>query len=122
MPARSPGSTLPSSHPSAHAPRPWLRRFRHLLLATMSVSLLSIGQAIAEETPEPAPSQASAEQAAASPKAGRNGKVCQLEDVTGSRMKKRICYTPEQWAARERSGKQMVRELDGKLMTPDKVE
>lgn len=82
----------------------------------MSVSLLSIGPAVAEEAPEPTPTQAPAEQANASPKTGGNGKVCRFEAVTGSRMKKRICHTPERWAARERASRAFARDLDHKTI------
>jgi hypothetical protein len=49
----------------------------------------------------------------------KNGKVCQYEIVTGSRMKKRICYTPEQWAARELAAKALKREMDDKPISKD---
>lgn len=106
------GSSRPSNVPAARAP--WQRRIRHLLFAIAATGLLSIGQAAAQEAGDPASAQASA-----SVKPGKNGKVCQLEDVTGSRMKKRICYTPEQWEARERAAKEVVRELDARPVGKD---
>ena len=45
---------------------------------------------------------------------GKQEKICRFEDVTGSRMRKRICHTQEQWDARERAAEDLVRELDGK--------
>lgn len=99
-------------HPNTSTARASTSRVRRILLATLSASLLSMGQAIAEDAPETAPPQASNEQAAATPKPGRNGKICQVEEVTGSLMKKRVCKTPEQWAARENAAKRAVREMD----------
>ena len=84
------------------------RHFGHALVATAAMGLLSIGQAMAQEA------DTEAAQAPATAVPGKNGKVCQYEDVTGSRMKKRVCHTPEQWAARERAARDMVRELDRK--------
>jgi len=106
------GSSHLSNVPAARAPGQ--RRIRHLLFAIAAIGLLSIGQAAAQEAGEPASAQAPA-----TVKPGKDGKVCQLEDVTGSRMKKRICYTPEQWEARERAAKELVRELDGKPVGRD---
>lgn len=80
----------------------------HALVVAAAMTLSSIGPAIAQEA------ETDASQAPALPAPGRNGKVCQYEDVTGSRMKKRVCHTPEQWEARERSAKEAVRELDRK--------
>ena len=115
------GSIRPSNDTAASAPG--LRRIRHLLLVTASIGLLSIGQVVAQEAGEPASGQAAAapaaEQTSPSAKPGKNGKVCKNEDVTGSRMKKRICQTPEQWEARERAAREMVRELDSKPVGKD---
>lgn len=91
-----------------------LRRLRGWLIAGAAVALLFAGHAAAQEAAD-----ADSAQASAPTKPGRNGKVCQLEDVTGSRMKKRVCYTPEQWEAREADAKAMVRELDGKSIPKD---
>lgn len=43
-------------------------------------------------------------------------KICRYEDVTGSRMRKRVCQTAEQWEARERASKSLARELDGRAV------
>lgn len=110
---RSSGYDCPASSPSALASRsgPW--RARHLMFATLCISLLSFGSAVADEAPEPTSGQAT-EQAESQAKPERNGKICQIEEVTGSLMKKRVCKTPEQWAARESAGKELVREMDRK--------
>jgi len=47
----------------------------------------------------------------------RNGKICQYEDVTGSRMRKRVCYTAARWEARERNAQALVRELESKSVS-----
>lgn len=93
---------------AAHAPR---RRIRHLLFAVVVTGLLSVGQVSAQDT------EGSASDPASTPAApNRHGKVCEYEVVTGSRMKKRVCYTPEQWAARERAGKELTRELNDRAI------
>lgn len=84
---------------------PSIRIVRHLLLAMVAIGLLSIGQAVAEEGKEAVSEPA---------KPGKDGKVCEYQAVTGSRMKKRICHTPEQWEARQRAAKQVTRELDNR--------
>ncbi|TYT25695.1 hypothetical protein FZO89_05175 [Luteimonas viscosa] len=112
MHAHSIGSSHPSTVPAASVPQQ--RRIRCLLFAGAIIGLLSVGRAAAQEAAEPA-----AAQAPAPAKPGKNGKVCQQQDVTGSRMKKRVCYTPERWQAREAAAKEMVRELDGKSIPKD---
>lgn len=104
------GSVSPSKFSITRAL--WVRRDRRHLLVILAVGLLSVGQAAAQEAGAPASTQAT-------PAPGKSGKVCRYEDVTGSRMKKRICYTPEQWEARERAAKELVRELDGKSIPRD---
>ena len=103
------GSAGLSAVPAARART--RRRGSHLLVAVATFGLLSIGQAVAQEAEEAvvAPAPASARPAG-------NGKVCEYEDVTGSRMRKRVCYTPEQWQSRERAAKDAVREMDGKAI------
>lgn len=101
---------------AAAAGEPRRRRVRHLLLAIAATGLLSIGQAAAQEAGEPAVAQAAAPAGA---KPGKNGKVCEYEVVTGSRMKKRVCYTPEQWEAREKAGRELTRELDNRSIGAD---
>ena len=86
----------------------WRRHVSHVLVAAAVMGLLTLGQAMAQEA------ETDASEAPAMPVPGKNGKVCQYEDVTGSRMKKRVCHTPEQWEARERAARDMVRELDRK--------
>lgn len=102
-----PGSIRLFQGPSAAAR--WQRHGRQMLFAAAAVGMLSIGQAVAEEADEPAPARASE---TVTP--GKNGKVCKLEDVTGSRMRKRVCHTPENWEAREKAAKELVRELDAR--------
>ncbi|MCD9005040.1 hypothetical protein LDO31_02080 [Luteimonas sp. XNQY3] len=87
----------------------WQRRIRHLSLAALLTGLLSVGHTTAQEAEQPA-----AAQAVAPNNPGRNGKVCRSEDVTGSRMRKRVCYTPEQWDARQRAAREAVRNLDNR--------
>ncbi|MFT3754583.1 MAG: hypothetical protein QM769_01330 [Pseudoxanthomonas sp.] len=93
-------------------------RLRQSLLAVAGIGLLFIGQAAAQQAPEPASAQAAApattEPGTQAAKLDKNGKVCKYEEVTGSRFKKRVCFTPEQWEAREATAKQFMRELDGK--------
>lgn len=94
--------------PSSASPvRATASRARHLLFAIAAVGLLSLGPAAAQE-----PGETAAERTPAKP--GKSNKVCKHEAVTGSRMKKRVCYTPEQWEARERASKSMARELDSR--------
>ena len=83
--------------------------FRSLLLATVVTGLLSLGPVVAQETDEVAPNAS-----AGTAEAGKQEKICRFEDVTGSRMRKRICHTQEQWDARERAAQSLVRELDAK--------
>jgi len=108
------GSRRLPNAPAASEPR--RRHIRHLLFAIAATGLLSIGQVAAQEADEPVTAQAAAP---AGVKPGKNGKVCEYEVVTGSRMKKRVCYTPEQWEARERAGRELTRELDGKSIGAD---
>lgn len=101
-------------------PVPGMWCIRRLLLALAVVVLLPSGQAVAQDS---AAGQAPAQPAVAADRQAeqseKTGKVCQYEEVTGSRMKKRLCYTPEQWAARERAAKEMTREMDGKPVGKD---
>mgnify|MGYP003575480450 FL=1 len=111
------GSPRLSHVPAVRVPRQ--SRIRYILLVTVISGLLSIGQAVAQELGESASGQIAVPAAGQTPsdRPGRpvaEGKVCQYEDVTGSRMRKRICFTPEQWDARERAAKELVRELDSK--------
>lgn len=79
--------------------------------------LLSIGQAGAQEAAQGAVQEVEESASTSSPLSDvqiRNGKVCQYEDVTGSRMRRRVCHTPEQWEARERAAKTIARELDSR--------
>ena len=88
---------------------PWRRGVRWLPLVALITGLLSLGQAVAQEAQETAVVPSSMPTSS-----GRSAKVCRHEDVTGSRMRKRVCHTPEQWEARERAAKAAVRELDDK--------
>lgn len=82
------------------------------IFAALVAGALGIGPAMAQDAPE---NDTAAEVRASTPaESSRNGKICRFEDVTGSRMRKRICHTPEQWVARERAAQAAVRELDGK--------
>ena len=86
-----------------------------LPLAVLITGVLSSAPVAAQE----AQGAQKAEEAAVTPSAmatgsGRSARVCRYEDVTGSRMGKRVCRTSEQWEARERSAKAAVRELDNK--------
>lgn len=103
-----------SIHPSRSTAR-WQSSVRRLLFVAVSVGgLMCIGQATAQEA-----AAAASGQTAATGVQGKSGKVCRSEDVTGSRMKKRVCYTPEQWEERERAARELVRELDGKSIPKD---
>ncbi|MCD9027521.1 hypothetical protein LDO26_04750 [Luteimonas sp. BDR2-5] len=87
-----------------------------LLASSAAIGLLSIGQAAAQDAEEvvPAQSTVSAPAGTQNAQSRRSDKVCESEVVTGSRMKKRVCYTPEQWAARERAGRELTRGLDNR--------
>ena len=115
MRTRFPGFIQLANVAVAHAP--CLRRCRLLALAAASIGLLALGQAMAQEAPRADAAQVAAEQnprTASARRGGRDGQVCHYEEVTGSRMKKRVCFTPEQLEARERAGRQLVRDLDAK--------
>lgn len=98
----------------AAAGAPWLRRMRGVLVVCVGIGALSVGQVMAQDSEEQA---AVAEVAPAKP--AKQAKVCRVEDVTGSRMRKRICRTPEQWEARERAAQQLTRELDARSVGKD---
>ena len=105
MQAHSPASTRLSNVALTGSDR---HRVRQLVCAIAAVGLLCTGHVVAQE-----PEEAASEQAPTA-KPGKNGKVCEYEAVTGSRMKKKICFTPEQWEARQRAAKQLTRELDNR--------
>ncbi|MCW4455627.1 hypothetical protein OK348_12615 [Flavobacterium sp. MXW15] len=96
------------------------RRIRYLPFAVVAtIGLLAAGNVAAQDATQPGPTQtqdvAPMEQPAAQAKRGKkDNKVCHYEDVTGSRMKKRVCFTPEQWEARAKAAKDFMRELDDK--------
>lgn len=50
---------------------------------------------------------------------GKGKKICREEEVTGSRFKKRTCFTQEQWDARERHAKEFMQEIDRKPISQD---
>lgn len=107
------GSIRRSNAPASHSPWQW--SIHHPLFAIVTViGFLTIGQAVAQEAEEPTSAQAETTVAQQAVVTGRNGRVCRYEDVTGSRMKRRICYTPKRWEARERAAQELVRELDAK--------
>jgi len=82
----------------------------HLMLSVVAAAcVLAFAPAAAQETDGTTP-VAQAESA----RPNKDEKICRVEDVTGSRMRKRICHTQEQWDARERAAQNLVRELDGK--------
>lgn len=90
-----------------------------LLATALVVGVLSFGQVVAQEVREPVPAQTTEPTQQAPPaspaRASRDdGKVCHFEDVTGSRMRRRVCMTHEQFDARQHSAKQLVREMDAK--------
>jgi|GEM_PF-764201 len=84
------------------------------LLGWAALGLLSLGQAWAQDATAPAEGQPGNRQAVSADPLNKNGKVCKREDVTGSRMPKRVCYTPDQWEARERAAREAVREMDAR--------
>lgn len=97
------------------------RCMQFLRCAALAVSLLPFGVVVAQE-PTPDATQAAAP--VADPVATgvrRSEKVCAFEDVTGSRMKRRVCYTPEQREARERAGREMTRGLDARPVAGEEV-
>ncbi len=120
-------ASIPPAKPtSASAPGLWRWRAGRLLLVGLGMGLLSIGHAAEQEAREAASEQAVAEAragaeptpvAAAEPRRAR--KICRSEEVTGSRMKQRVCLTSEQWAARETVSRQAARELQARQLTSD---
>ena len=88
-------------------------RRRKWLAAAFLLLLLPMSQASAQEAEEVAHSEA-ASVAAPVVQPEQAERVCSYEDVTGSRMRKRVCRTAEQWEARERAAKGLARELDAK--------
>lgn len=80
----------------------------------VATALAGISQASAAV--QSAPAHDGATDAGSTPNVGKKGKICRTEDVTGSRMPKRVCHTPEQWEARERAGREAVRELDARAV------
>lgn len=113
---------LPSAFQLSNAPtRPRDRRrhaIRVWLLAGAVVGMLSIGPAWSQEATAPAQDQPDT-RLAVEGEVNKNGKVCKREDVTGSRMPKRVCYTPEQWEARQRAAREAVREMDARQVGKD---
>lgn len=103
--------------PAALADRPW--RKQCLLLAISGFALLASGQALAQEAVPANATHADASAAEQAPRSEKKDKVCKSEDVIGSRMKKRVCYTPEEWEERERAAKELKREMDAKPVTKD---
>ncbi|WP_310151884.1 hypothetical protein [Luteimonas sp. 3794] len=91
----------------------WQRCGCHLtFFATLVAGLSFVGPAVAQDV-QVSPENTNVQAAAPVP-SSTSAKVCRFEDVTGSRMRKRVCHTPEQWDARERAAQAAVRELDGK--------
>lgn len=89
-------------------------RARHLLLM-LGLTALVTGPAAAQQAPQQTQQQAmQIDSDAATAKPAPDGKVCEYEKVTGSRMKKRVCYTPEQWGARQQAAKDAKREMDAR--------
>lgn len=85
-------------------------KIRCTLFAVLAAGLSVSGHsALAQETDDNV-----SEENSDSVASGGDGKVCQYEDITGSRMRKRVCHTPERWEAREMAAKNLVRELDAK--------
>lgn len=90
---------------------------RRLSLAVLVGALSCVGQVAAQEV------EASAAPQPSTPvTTGREDKVCHYEDVTGSRMKRRVCHTQERWEAQERAGKTLMRELDNRPVRGDQNE
>lgn len=103
-------SVPPFRHSTARAA--WKRGVCRLTFVALVAGLSCVGSALAQEAQ--VREETTDVQAVASPPSGASAKVCRFEDVTGSRMRKRVCHTPEQWDARERAAQAAVRELDGK--------
>lgn len=56
--------------------------------------------------------QASDQEAAGAAKEDGREKVCRATEVTGSRFKKRVCHTREQWREIELATERQMREFD----------
>lgn len=100
-------------------PIPGARCIRRPLFAFAIIVLLPSGQAVARNDAGLVSAQPAVAADRQTGQPEKTGKVCQYEDVTGSRMKKRLCYTPEQWAERERVAKELKREMDDKPISKD---
>lgn len=90
-----------------------LRRLRNasVLPAALAAYLCAAGPVVAQESEG---SSGAAETTVPSDAPAGSEKICRYEEVTGSRMRKRVCQTAERWEARERTSKNLMRELDGR--------
>ncbi|MDC7806251.1 hypothetical protein PQS31_05365 [Luteimonas sp BLCC-B24] len=89
--------------------RPRRRAFDWMLLLLIAASTFAAQLASAQESAGDA-----SEESANPVETQRGEKICQYEDITGSRMRKRVCFTQERWDAREMAAKNLVRDLDAK--------
>lgn len=119
MHADSTRTTRPTGLPAV-CRTPVHRYIGRLPLVLATLGLLILGQASAQDAAGLDSAQAAlAPPATAAAKPDKNGKICQYEDVTGSRMKRRVCLTPEAWEARQKAAKDFARELDAKPVSKD---
>ena len=93
-------------------------RPQHRLLAALLLGLLPVGPALAQAADKP-PADEPAETAQANATQGKSAgteqrKICRYETTIGTRMRKKVCQTPEQWEARQQAGKNLRREMDDK--------
>lgn len=86
------------------------RAFDFMLLAPLIAVLTFAAQSASAQEP----AENASEESSNPVETQRNEKICRYEDVTGSRMRKRVCFTQERWDAREMAAKNLVRDLDAK--------
>ena len=84
----------------------------------MVVTGSAMAQQVQQQATQQAP-QLSSGAGTSTSKQDSSSKVCEYEKVTGSRMKKRVCYTSEQWKARQQAAKDTAREIDRKPVGVD---
>lgn len=90
-------------------------RTRRRMFDFMMFALLTAGSIFAAQSASAQEAAGDASEESPNPVDVRPGeKICQYEDVTGSRMRKRVCFTQERWEAREMAAKNLVRDLDAK--------
>ena len=93
---------------------------KSFILPALILSLLPMAATAQQASPAETPTITAAPEAAVVKNAGaKEKKECRSEEVTGSRFKKKICFTPEQWAERDRHTREFMQELDSRAVKRD---